>query len=69
MLFRSVINELVRYAAFMDGELDLIVEEADAYKVYNIYEAFDFSGQDPEQVERNKDLLKIAVGIAENWAR
>lgn len=62
----DVINELVRYAAFMDGDLDLTVEEADAYKVFNIYEAFDFSGQDPEQVERNKDLLKVAVGIAEN---
>lgn len=62
----DVINELVRYAAFMDGDLNLTVEEATAYKVFNIYEAFDFSGQDPGRVEENKELLKAALGIAKN---
>lgn len=59
----DLINELVRYAAFVDGDLGLTVEEATAYQVFNIYEAFDFSGVDEEQVEGNKALLKAALGI------
>ncbi|KAG7367218.1 chloroplast envelope transporter [Nitzschia inconspicua] len=62
----EVINELVRYAGFTEGDLDLCVEEATAHKVFNIYEAFDFSGQDKETVEGNKQLLKVALGIAES---
>lgn len=62
----ELIKELVRYAGFMDGDLDLTVDEATAYKVCNIYEAFDFSGQDKDEVEENKNLLKVALGIAES---
>jgi len=62
----DLIKELVRYAAFVDGELDLTVDEATAYKVFNIYEAFDFSAEDPEKVEESKELLKVALGISGN---
>lgn len=59
----DLIKELVRYAAFVDGDLGLNVEESQAYQVINIYEAFDFEGEDPAQVEANKELLKTAVGV------
>ena len=59
----DLIKELVRYAAFVDGDLGLNVEEAQAYQISNIYEAFDFTGEDAEQVEANKELLKAVVGI------
>lgn len=61
----DLIKELVRYAAFVDGDLALTVDEATAYKVSNIYEAFDFSGEDPEKVEESKELLKVVLGIQE----
>jgi hypothetical protein len=60
----DLIKELVRYAAFMDGDLGLTVDEATAYKVYNIYEAFDFSGEDENTVKENQELLKVTLGIS-----
>ena len=60
----DLINELVRYAAFTDGDLGLEVDEAMGHKVVNIYDAFDFDGEDSEQVEVNKQLLKEAMGLA-----
>jgi len=60
----DLIKELVRYAAFTDGELGLGVEEATGNNVVNIYESFDFEGEDPEQIETNKELLKRAMGVA-----
>lgn len=60
----DLINELVRYAAFTDGELGLEVEEATGHKILNIYEAFDFQGADAEQIETNKELLRTAMGLS-----
>ena len=60
----DLIKEIVRYAAFTDGELGLNVEESTANGIYNIYEAFDFSGVDEDTVETNKGLLKSALGLA-----
>jgi hypothetical protein len=62
----EAIKELVRYAGFMSGDLDLSVEEATAYKLFNTYEAFDFSDQDKDTVEGNKELLKVALGISKS---
>ena len=59
----ELIVEIIRYAAFFGGDLDLTVEEPTAWAIFNIYEAFDFSGQDAETVEQNKELLKIALGL------
>ena len=60
----DLLKELVRYAAFVDGDLGLSVEEATANGIFNIYEAFDFSGEDEEVVEANKGLLRSALGLA-----
>ena len=59
----ELIVEIIRYAAFFGGDLDLTVEEPTAWAIYNIYEAFDFSDQDTETVEENKELLKVALGL------
>jgi len=61
----GLIVEIIRYAAFFGGDLDLTVEEPTAWAISNTYESFDFSGQDKEAVEANKELLKIALGISE----
>mmetsp|Transcript_54179 Transcript_54179/g.60573 ORF Transcript_54179/g.60573 Transcript_54179/m.60573 type:complete len:1128 (-) Transcript_54179:173-3556(-) len=61
----DLIIQLVRYAAFMGGYLDLTVEEATAWQIYSIYEAFDFTKEDAEIVNENKELLKISLGISE----
>ena len=60
----DLIKEIVRYAAFTDGELGLTIEEGTANGIYNIYEAFDFSGEDEDVVAQNKGLLKAALGLA-----
>lgn len=60
----DLIKELVRYAQFTDGDLGLAVEEPIANQIYNIYEALDFSGEDKEMVETNKQLLKEALGLS-----
>jgi hypothetical protein len=60
----DLINQLVRYAAFTDGDLGLEVDEAVGNKVVNIYEAFDFAGEDEEQIEINKQLLRGAMGLS-----
>jgi hypothetical protein len=60
----DLINELVRYAAFTDGDLGLNVDEATGHKVVNIYEAFDFENADQDEIESNKQLLKEAMGLA-----
>jgi hypothetical protein len=62
----ELILRLVRYAQFVNGEdLELIVDEANGWKVYNMYDAMDFEGQDSENVQANKDLLKIALNLEE----
>ena len=61
----DLIKELVRYAAFVDGDLGLNVEEATAWQTVNIYEAFDFGGEDSEAIEANKETLKAALGISQ----
>jgi len=61
----ELIVEIIRYATFFGGDLDLIVEEPTAWAICNIYEAFDFSNQDDEVTQENKKLLKIALGLAD----
>ena len=59
----ELIERLVRFAQFVNGELDLDVEENTAWKIFNLYESMDFEAQDEEIVENNKDLLKIALNL------
>jgi len=57
------ITELIRYAAFVDGDLGLDVDEAMANQIVNIYDSMDHS--DDDNAELNKNLLVVAVGLAE----
>jgi hypothetical protein len=59
----ELIKELVRYAAFTEGELGLVLDESTANQIFNVYEAFDFSDQDPETVNANKRLLRSVLGL------
>lgn len=59
----DIIERLVRYSRFVNGEFDLDVEEATAWKTFNLYESMDFEGVDPETVEENKSVLKTALGL------
>jgi hypothetical protein len=61
----DLIKELVRYAAFVDGDLGLNVEESTAWQTVNIYEAFDFGDEDAETIEANKKTLMTALGISQ----
>lgn len=57
------IKDLVRYAAFVDGDLQLRVSTATAQEIYGLYESQDFTGEDEAQVATNKELLQEALGI------
>lgn len=59
----DLVKNIVRYAEFVEGDLNLDVDEATAYKIFNIFEALDFSGTEPEKVESDKELLKLALRI------
>lgn len=57
-------DTLVQYAAFVDGDLGLDVEEGNANRAYNLYANKDWSGVDEEKVEEQKSLLKKAFGMS-----
>jgi hypothetical protein len=60
----DLIERLVRYSQFSNGEdLDLNVDESIGWKIFNLYDAMDFEGQDAETVSANKDLLKTALNL------
>jgi hypothetical protein len=58
------IERLVRFSQFVNGELDLNIDESTGWKVFNLYESMDFSGHEEETVETNKDLLKTALKLS-----
>jgi len=60
----EIVQRLVRYAQFVNGDLELQVEEATAWKIFNMYEAMDFEGEEAEAIEERKNLLKIALGLS-----
>jgi hypothetical protein len=62
----DLIKEIIRYAAFTEGDLGLNtpIEEAMAHQICNIYDALDFTGVPTDEVESNKELLKISVGLS-----
>jgi hypothetical protein len=60
----DLIKEIVRYATFAEGELGLNVVEAIGNQVFNIYESFDFADMDADDVDFNKELLKLSVGLS-----
>jgi len=58
------IERLVRFSQFVNGELDLNVDEAIGWKIVNLYESMDFSDQDEESVEASKESLKTALKLS-----
>lgn len=58
----EAIHQLVRFAVFADGELGLVLDEASANEIFNIYDALDFSDVDDETVKSNKEALRTALG-------
>lgn len=60
----SDIKEMLKYAAFLGGEVEGVeLTEETANKIINIYDSVDMSDVDPEVVQENKELLRIAVGL------
>merc|ERR1719326_982395 len=57
----EIVERLVRYSQFVNGELEVEVEESTGWKIFNLYDSMDFEGVDAETVDSNKDLLKIAL--------
>lgn len=60
----EIVERLVRYSQFVNGELELQVEESTGWKIFNLYDSMDFEGVDAETVDSNKDMLKIALGLS-----
>jgi len=59
----DTILRLVRYAQFVEGDLDLVVEEKTAWSVFNMYDRMAFDGVEKEAVEADKEILKTALGL------
>ena len=59
----DLIKELVRYAAFNEGDLSLTADEALAYQIYNVYDNTDHSDEDKTEVDKNRQLLKTTFGL------
>ena len=60
----DIVERLVRYAQFVNGELELQVEEATGWKIFNLYESMDFDGVEKDTVDNNKELLKTALSLS-----
>ena len=58
------LQQLVRLGYFLNGELDLEVDEAEANKIFNVYEATDFGDLDKEGVEANKEMLRTLLSLS-----
>jgi len=58
-------EKLVTYAAFVDGDLGLEMEEANANRAFNLFANKDWSAVDEEVVEAKMSLLKTAFGMPE----
>jgi len=58
-------ERLVQYAAFVDGDLGLEVEESNANRAYNLFESKDWSGVDEEEAEKQKSLIRTAFGMSD----
>jgi len=57
-------EKLVQYAAFVDGDLGLDVEESNANRAFNMFANKDWTGVDEDVVEKQQSLLKTAFGMS-----
>jgi len=55
---------LVRYGAFLNGELGIEMEDGVGQQVFNAYENFDNEGLSKEEVEQNQEMLKIILSLS-----
>lgn len=60
----DIVQRLARYSKFVNGELNLDVDENTAWKIYNMYEAMDFGDTEVDDIDENKDILKTALGLS-----
>mmetsp|Transcript_7078 Transcript_7078/g.8053 ORF Transcript_7078/g.8053 Transcript_7078/m.8053 type:complete len:1125 (-) Transcript_7078:49-3423(-) len=60
----DIVLRLMRYGQFVNGELELSVDEATGWKIFNMYDSMDFEDMDKETVESNKSVLKISLGLS-----
>merc|ERR1711997_1293918 len=60
----DIVQRLARYSKFVNGELNLDVDENTAWKIYNMYEAMDFGDTEAVDIDENKDILKTALGLS-----
>jgi hypothetical protein len=58
------VKRLVRYGAFLDGDLGIEIEEKVGRQIYNAYENFDFSSLSSQEVEDNKEMLKTILCLS-----
>lgn len=57
----SVLKKMIRYAAFVDGDLELVASKDEAEKMYNLFCNTDFGDADEESVAKDKRLARIAL--------
>jgi len=57
----QLIECLIQWAQFVNGELDLDVDEATGWKIYNIYDTIDVGEKDPLEIDSKKKVLKRAL--------
>jgi hypothetical protein len=58
------IMTIVRFASFLDGEVDGVsVKEDRAYKILGMFEASDFGGLAADAIENQKQVLKKTLGL------
>lgn len=58
------IKRLVKYAAFVDGDLELDVSDDMAQRIRGVFDAVDLSEENPEKVKEDKELLLNVLGMA-----
>lgn len=60
------INALLKFAAFVDGDLNLQLKKQRANKILSIFSASDFKDVNGDVVDSQIQLLKQTLGISEN---
>jgi len=58
------VKTLIRYGAFLNGELGIEIEEKVGRQIFNAYENFDFEGLSESEVEENKEMLKTILSLS-----
>lgn len=57
------VKELIRYGSFLNGELEIKMEEEVGQQVYNTYGNFDREGMSEEEFNDSQDMLKTILSL------